>query len=343
MTSTQSTESRLPPALRLYGRVARNLLQALVGSYALSLSAFLILRALAGESVTLIAILNSYVHLLLILSPLALIPALILRSRLLLLLLALPLWVFLTSYSGQFLPRPTVQASAATPTEFRLLTYNLLRSNLNTEGIIAVIRGADADVVALQEVTPLHAAALTAALGDLYPHQALHPQDDFSGQGVLSRYPILTDEFWQIHLGHQRVELELAGGLIALYNTHPIHPFIGGYPDFYRPETRAAEIEALLTRAAAETLPVLLAGDFNLSDQETAYQQITAQYADAYRQVGWGMGFTFPAFSLPLARIDYVFHSPAFTPLEAQVEASGAGSDHLPVWVKFTVLSSQSQ
>jgi vancomycin resistance protein VanJ len=334
MTSTQITSPPRWPRLRFAGRVLRGLLQALLGSYALSLTGFLALRAISGDSLPLVAILNSYVHLLLVLAPLALIPALLLRNRLLLALLVLPVWTFISSYGGQFLPRSA--ALAADQTELRLLSYNLLRTNPYTESIIAVIRESGADVVALQEVTAAQASIIQRDLLDLYPHQALHPQEDFSGQGVLSRYPILNDDFWQIHLGHQRVELEIAGQRIALYNAHPIHPFTGaGRLTFYRPERRAEEIADLLRRTTAESLPLLLVGDFNLSDQESLYRQITTHYADAYRQVGWGMGFTFPTIGRPLARIDYVFHSPAFTALEAQVLPDGGGSDHLPLWVRL--------
>jgi vancomycin resistance protein VanJ len=332
MTTAEAQPRRAPPALGLIGRVARTLIQVLVGSYGLSLSGFLTLRAISGDSLTLVDILNSYVHLVLLLAPLALLPALVLRKRLPLSLLILPLWTFVTSYGGQFLPRSAPLLPANAP-QLHLLTYNLLRHNTDTAALIGIIRGAGADVVALQEVTPAQAAAFEADLRDLYPYQALHPQEGFSGQGVLSRYPILADAFWQIHLGHQRVEIDFNGRQIALYNAHPIHPFIGGYPNFYQPSTRAAEVDELLRRAAAETLPVLLVGDFNLSDQESLYRQITAHYADAYRQAGWGMGFTFPAGPLPLARIDYVFHDAAFVTLSAQVGSSGGGSDHLPLSV----------
>jgi len=333
MTPKQTSSTRWPPAVHLIARVIRNLFQALIGSYALSLTGFLVLRAISGDALSLVAILNSYVHLLLILSPLALIPALMLRNRLLLALLALPILAFVIDYGGQFIPRSAVHA--ADQTEFRLLTYNLLRSNLNTDATTAIIRESGADVVALQELTPLQAEAFDGSLRDLYPYQAFHPQEDFSGQGVLSRYPIRSDEFWQIHLGHQRIELEIEGQRIALYNAHPIHPFIGGFPNFYQPGDRASEIEVLLNRTAAESIPVLLVGDFNLSDQEALYQQISARFSDAYRQMGWGMGFTYPNMGILLARIDYVFHSAAFTPLEARVLPDGGGSDHLPLWVRL--------
>lgn len=81
--------------------------------------------------------------------------------------------------------------------------------------------------------------------------------------------------------------------------------------------------QSCLRLAANDSGPLMIVGDFNMTDQSADYGQITARYADTYREIGWGMGFTFPDFSTlsaipgsvsglgfirPLARIDYVFH-----------------------------------
>jgi endonuclease/exonuclease/phosphatase (EEP) superfamily protein YafD len=63
------------------------------------------------------------------------------------------------------------------------------------------------------------------------------------------------------------------------------------------------------------------------------YLALTSRLRDAYRDVGWGMGFTFTRFrelGLPMWRIDYVFHSPNLVATRAIVGDYG-GSDHRPV------------
>ncbi|MBZ0297328.1 MAG: endonuclease/exonuclease/phosphatase family protein [Anaerolineae bacterium] len=328
------------------GRFARALyngLIALIGAYGLSVFGFLILRAMVGESLVVIATFNSFAHLL-YLPALILLPLCLLLGRVRVALLLVPaVAAFLLTYGQSFLPR-TVPAPDQT---FSILTYNLKSQTVNLEKLTAVIEAADADIVALQELSEAAADHLATVFAEAYPHQALHPQpgEPIPGQGVLSRYPITADEYWRIYLGHQRITLTLEDQPVALYNSHPIHPFVSRYGF----EWRAEEISTLLQRADAETMPVLIAGDFNMSDQSEDYAHITTRYQDSYRQVGWGLGFTFPNLfdenaSLvqqfgfaggvpPLARLDYVFHDDYFQSVEAQVWPDAGGSDHRPVYV----------
>jgi vancomycin resistance protein VanJ len=258
---------------------------------------------------------------------------------------------FILSYGPAFLPR-SAPVTAQTGTHLRLLTYNL-KSQTDSDPALTVIQSAQADVVALQELSTAMAAHLAAKLSDVYPYQALHPQpgEPIPGQGVLSRYPLLEDDYWRIQLAHQRVTFELDGPAVVLYNTHPVQPLhTNGFAH------RHAEISDLLDRLEDETGPLLIAGDFNMSDQAADYGRLTARYQDAYRAAGWGMGFTFPAtlpyfgsgryapsiFSLvpPLVRLDYVFHNAHFVTLHAEVGADAGGSDHLPLLVNLSLQTS---
>lgn len=89
---------------------------------------------------------------------------------------------------------------------------------------------------------------------------------------------------------------------------------------------------------------VILLGDFNTTDLDENYRRITTNYQDAFREVGWGLGFTNPDWSTEQAReglpfislyqrIDYVFYNRAFTALDARVWPSSGGSDHRPLYV----------
>jgi vancomycin resistance protein VanJ len=221
--------------------------------------------------------------------------------------------------------------------------------------MIALIREADAALVALQELSPAAAARFADEFADQYPYQALHPNSTNAiwGQGFLSRYPLLSDEYWHINLGHQRVEFQVGDEPVTLYNTHPVHPFFILEGRGFNTQLRAQEISAVLDRAAQDTGAVVIAGDFNMPDQSDDYQRITAQYMDTYREVGWGLGLTFPDFSYanavpdelpslslpirPLVRLDYIFHSDALTALEARVWPTSGGSDHRPVFARLAI------
>jgi vancomycin resistance protein VanJ len=317
-------------------------------SYALGSSALTLLSALVGDRWDVVALFNHIV-------PLALLPALALlpgslaarRPRLALLLVP-SLLALLRWYGPQFLPRSSSARTQAP--HFRLLTYNIHAETEQLQPMLAVIGAVDADVVAIQELSPAAATTFARELAADYPYQALHPNhtNPILGQGLLSRYPIETDEYWQVHLGHQRAVIVIAERPIVVYNTHPIHPFVPSdgsvLPFNLRP--RQQEIDELLRRAQADAGAVLLVGDFNMSDRSAPYRQITQRYQDAYREVGWGLGLTCPDLRYqqalapefpmplplpPLTRIDYIFHSAAVRPTAIRVWPDSGGSDHRPL------------
>ncbi len=336
--------------LQRLGRALYNTFLAMSGAYGLSVLGFLLLRQLAGESWWIIAVMNSFAHLLfapaLILIPLML----LLRQFRMIVLLLPPLAAFILTYGELFTQR--VVALPADSQPITLLTYNISPQQVNLGPMTENIRQANADIVTIQELSEPAAAYLDAELAELYPYRAFHPQpgQPIPGQGILSRYPITSDDYWQINLGHQRVTLEIGGQEVTLYNVHPIHPFVArsGF------EMRTDEVNVFLERAAQDTGPLLLVGDFNLSDQSEDYGRIRAGgYSDLYRSVGWGMGFTFPDlkannpqmaivnlipdFLLPIARIDYVFYNESFTGLAAQVLPESGHSDHRPLYATLAL------
>jgi endonuclease/exonuclease/phosphatase (EEP) superfamily protein YafD len=325
----------------------------LIGAYGLGLTLFFGVRMVVGERWMLIAMINSLLPALLLPTVLLLPVSLVWRRKQLVFSLVVPIAALGVSYGIFFLPRPI--SAAATSSQVTILTYNVHNESKLLAPIADVIRKSNADVVALQEITGEAAQYFSTELIGLYPYQALHP-NAFIGQGVISRYPLISDEYWRndhltVALGHQRVEIDFQGRPIILYNTHPIHPFFTKIGQPFNTELRGQEIDSVLVRAEKDNGPVLIAGDFNMNDQSEDYNRITARYHDAYREVGWGFGFTFPDFAQvnarpailsfvwmrPVARIDYVFHSDHWQASEARVWPSSGGSDHRPVLARLAL------
>lgn len=341
--------------------------------YGLGLSAFLLLRLLVGQPRSdyfeHVEMINTILHLLLFPAPLALLILLWRRRWWLALSTLPPLLLLVVTFGPRFLPRAVAAVPADAP-QITLLTFNL-HSDWTAhypEPLVEVILEADADVVAVQELSEPAAADLQAALADAYPYMALHPHElyAFAGQGVFSRYPILEDEYWRhedddldsVSKGHQRVVLDVAGTRLVLYNTHPMNPFLRANPlrlltgEGFSANINNLDITDLLDRAAGESGPVVLAGDFNLTELNSPYQRLVEHYTDTFREVGWGFGFTYPDWNqyaapdirdiripmFPLARLDYVFHNAQVAGLEATVWPSAGSSDHRPVLVRLALL-----
>src|SRR4029453_9634827 len=94
---------------------------------------------------------------------------------------------------------------------------------------------------------------------------------------------------------------------------------------------------------ATQSNPLIALGDFNTSEQSTAYKIMTKRLHDAWRVVGYGLGHTFPGGSSPgsarpviagvavpmwLIRIDYIFCSSHWRPLAAWLGQVDGNSDH---------------
>lgn len=262
----------------------------------------------------------------------------VLRARRLALVMLIVVMAFAVTYVPGFLPRsPEVDSDAPRLT---VMTFN---TKMTSEGLVEAILIADADVVALQELS-LAGASVLVDLEDEYPYQALHAQPvPYKGQGILSRFPIEADEYWEypevpFTLGHQRVEVTFNEQIIVIYNTHPWPPL--GWESGYNDESHHVVLEDIAERTFAEELPLILAGDFNMTDNFGEYDLLASQFTDSFLHAGDGIGYTYPNYKyepLPsFLRLDYIWHSNQFESVESHVQQQNGGSDHSPV---ITVLA----
>ena len=98
-----------------------------------------------------------------------------------------------------------------------------------------------------------------------------------------------------------------------------------------------------MARVAAETDPVIVAGDFNLPARGQAYHRFAQDLTDTFEARGRGYGFTFPGrtrnpFSLfgPWLRLDLVFVSRDWRVLSSLVEPKRP-SQHRAVVATFEI------
>lgn len=311
----------------------------IVTGYGIAVFVLWLAQWIVGEQLPLLGMIKSTIHLFLIPSVVVLLLCLLLRRWLLSALLLPAVLAFLLSWGVFFLPRGG--ADVAADANIRILTFNLQAPNEEAvASLVDIVREVDADIVAVQELSIPAADRFSTALADLYPHQALHPQQEGNtGQGMLSRYPILADDYWQAQdepmpLGHQRVVLEIDGVEAVFYNTHPVPPYTPNAGTRSAAHTRA--LRYLIDQAKDDSAPVILLGDFNMTDQFYEYRRIVEVFTDAYKAVGdIGFGFTYPHDKWtgvpPLLRLDYVFYSADWQGIRADVWPGSGSSDHAPL------------
>jgi len=228
--------------------------------------------------------------------------------------------------------------------ELSVLTHNVLFSGGDPSRTVDALVAADADVVALQEVTPAWAARLERALRGDHPYALLDPHPGALGYALYSRYP-LTSPATLRPRGHngfaQCARLELPSGPVPLCNVHLMPPPLTARLEALEANARlraeqCERVKAFLDLGGGRG-PAMAVGDFNTGDYEPLYRRISAELVDAAGSTALFPGRTFPNPSVApvgplgaLVRIDYVMVRGGVQPMEVTV-GSATGSDHLPV------------
>src|SRR3954452_15398814 len=85
-------------------------------------------------------------------------------------------------------------AATGSQNAFTVLTYNVGNGLAEASRLASFVRDSGADIVGLQEIDAHQAAALNGAAAEVYPYRVLLGSG-FSGRGLLSKYPILDEEW----------------------------------------------------------------------------------------------------------------------------------------------------
>jgi len=257
--------------------------------------------------------------------------------------------------------RPSPSATEGTSSDLTFMTFNTLAWQRAGHDLAESIVEANPDVVGLQEIGPHATDYLARVLGDRYPYQFVTPSSDSHGAAVFSRFPIRAPRAYRgSEHGHwwQHMTLLTPLGNISYLNIHTKIPYVRTWrrrlgpialPRSYHADRRETEITRLVNLIETLSGPVIVGGDFNMTEHGADYARMATCLRDAYRAVGRGLGHTFPAVGMaphklpapwPVIRIDYIWHSEHFQPVWARVGKAGR-SDHHPVVVGLRRSSEQ--
>jgi endonuclease/exonuclease/phosphatase (EEP) superfamily protein YafD len=259
--------------------------------------------------------------------------------------LSIPTLFFVVLFGRLFSPPLPQTSQTSTQPTLTVMSFNVLFKNKDYEAIASTIQAALPDLIGLQEMTDDVAQALSHALEKDYPYHTLDTPEEESTVALLSRFPI---DQWQrfrlppldkalqavINVNGQRIQFFVVHHTPKQFFERPNAEFMPMVKERYA--RRANEIAQLRTTIAKIDEPVLLFCDCNLTDTSEAHAQFSTFLVDSFGEAGWGFGNTFqpPVVSMPIQRIDYVWHSEEWIALEAFVGQDGH-SDHLPIVAKL--------
>lgn len=238
--------------------------------------------------------------------------------------------------------RTLVPATAPPPADeaLRVVSVNLYAYHRAPAQLSDELLASGADVILAQEYTPAwqtHLAPRLAAAG--YAHAVEAPQVDCFGAALFSRRPFAEPAQTNVPLGplgnaQLRAVIELVGRPVALYNVHLLPPANLEYVRTHRAEF--CDLEQVLRK---ETLPALVCGDFNFTQDSAQAGRLRAVgFRDALDQAGWGPRWTWPVVGplryVPGLRLDHVY----LRGLRAASARTGVGrgSDHRPLIADVT-------
>jgi vancomycin resistance protein VanJ len=335
-------------------RLVWRLLQIGIALYGLAVIVYLGARLTVGEDWNLVGFANNFTPWLLWAGFILGLVGLFSRYRRGLILLQLPGVIAFGVLYGHLLWPPGTGSATSGPA-LTVATFNV-RHHSDAEETTAVLADLEADVIGIQELYETHAAIIQADLSDRYPYQVLYPKVYFDegpypyldGVGLISRYPVIGGEVFNLEpetIRHLRVVIDVEGTPVTVFVLHPDNPVF--FPPWqYDPARRSDKLAILRERIAAETNPVIVLCDCNLTDQSDDYRALDDLLNDAFDEVGWGMGFTASPrlkWLPPTVRIDYVWHSDAFTAQDAYVGDDHGDSDHYPVIAELALNADGSE
>ncbi|MGD1715785.1 endonuclease/exonuclease/phosphatase family protein [Dapis sp. BLCC M172] len=330
-----------------------------VYSYSGLILIYLILRLIFWDKFWLIALVGNFIPLILL--PILILPLpafLVIKKRWFCIIssiacLLLMGWLHTQYFSPQTISFSPQTISAVNAQPLKIFSLNNSWHKTEPETLVERIKQEKPNIVFLQEITRNHIRKSFPKLKAEYPDQT---SDDLKGYraAILSKYPIEFKE--NLHLaGHsevqQRAIIKINQQLIVVYNIQTISPWIRLRKilpfltiPVYEFSERTAEIQDLIERLKKESLPIIVAGDFNMSEQSQDYYYLTQVLTDSWKVSGIGFGLTWPAgwrldflipnstwkLDYPLFRIDYIWYSNHWVSKSAEV-LSTTGSDHLPL------------
>ncbi|MEG4285935.1 endonuclease/exonuclease/phosphatase family protein [Microcoleus sp. A006_D1] len=337
-------------------RYLKQSVKILAYSYSVFIICYFILKLIFWDKLSIIALISTFLPL--ILFPIFLLPLVgvsIIKKRWFSIISAIGCIILISWLHIKYFSPAPINITYSQPS-IKILSHNVGWYTTQSPTLFKLIEREKPDIIFLQEIVQKHIERAFTWLKADYPYQIGIPP-----VGILSKYPIVSSEI--LHLaGHpetqQRAIIKLNQQEIVIYNMQATGPWFKIYKKLrflkipvYKYGKRSPEIQDLVQRVEQETLPVIVAGDFNMTDETQDYYNVQKVMQDSFRKSGFGFGFTWPhgwplkllvkssnlRLNYPVCRIDYIWYSKHWGAKSSSV-LEATESDHLPVGAELILL-----
>lgn len=241
-----------------------------------------------------------------------------------------PLCIALLLCTVQLAPMLAFSSPAAAMGKpVKILQANVLKTNKDTQKLLALIEKEKPDVIVLSETTSAHDKAFSDLL-PAYPYRHIAKRDDASsfGMAVLSRLPVEQAEetfFDNESIPAILMTLRIDQKKFDLLSLHPMNPLV----DI---GSRNNEFQKIGDRYSMRNgNPLILAGDMNATPYSGFFRESMADAGVKNARRGFGVNGTYPSWLPALLRlpIDHVLVSKGIAVLDFRL-GDDIDSDHLP-------------
>jgi len=175
----------------------------------------------------------------------------------------------------------TQRSAIDAPARIRVLSANLWNGRADGERFADLAASLEVDVIAVQELGPVQAAALQRR----FPHGVLEPADDFNGMGIVARLPVSVRRIALSYRDARVADLVLrdadgAAVAVELVNVHIEAPHQS--PTWRTVARRRRQWRGLERHLNADPhRPRLMVGDFNSTPLWPFYRRVATHLRDA--------------------------------------------------------------
>jgi endonuclease/exonuclease/phosphatase (EEP) superfamily protein YafD len=194
--------------------------------------------------------------------------------------------------------------------DVRIISANILEGQADPASLVRLAL-AQADVLAVQELTPQEADRLSAGLRATFPYQLLDARDEASGVGLWSRFPVrAATRIVGYEMAFVTAQIQLTG--LSVDPAVVVLHIPGPWPqpiDLWRSDLGRLPLTLRDIANQVGDGCVIVAGDFNSTAHLRPFRDLLHNgYRDGSEQARAAMGPTYPADSWlpPFVTLDHI-------------------------------------